>query len=379
MDDESGTRVDVLPDHPGPWAATVAASAPPGGRDPAPPPAGSGPRGFRWYLFASIALLLVVVSAASFAIGRSARNEPAAAPIAPATTSAVVEPAASPEPVVTVAETLERSVVQIDTDLGLGSGVIYDSSGLILTAAHVVGDARAVVVQLFDGSKLDGTVVGADEDSDVAVVRIESTGLVAADLAIDEDLRVGQMAIALGSPFGFDQSVTAGVVSATSRAVVDAAGVVMQLIQTDAPINPGNSGGPLANRDAQVIGINDQIISRSGGNDGVGFAIPIARAKEVADQLVEGRVIEQAFLGVSGTDPALGQAGGLVTEVVAGSPADEAGLESGDLVTAVDDVTITSFTELAGAVRAHRPGDQVTLSLTRNGNQNQVRVTLGGS
>jgi S1-C subfamily serine protease len=291
----------------------------------------------------------------------------------------VVEPAASPEPVVAVAETLERSVVQIDTDLGLGSGVIYDSSGLILTAAHVVGDARAVVVQLFDGSKLDGTVVGTDEDSDVAVVRIESTGLVAADLAIDEDLRVGQMAIALGSPFGFDQSVTAGVVSATSRAVVDAAGVVMQLIQTDAPINPGNSGGPLANRDAQVIGINDQIISRSGGNDGVGFAIPIARAKEVADQLVEGRVIEQAFLGVSGTDPALGQAGGLVTEVVAGSPADEAGLESGDLVTAVDDVTITSFTELAGAVRAHRPGDQVTLSLTRNGNQNQVRVTLGGS
>jgi S1-C subfamily serine protease len=338
-----------------------------------------GNGGLRWYVAAAVALLLVVASATSFAIGRITAPEPEATAVSTTVAGAGGSTATAVEPVVAVAQALEKSVVQIDTQQGLGSGVIYDESGLILTAAHVVGSASNVVVQMYDGSKVDGTVVGADPVSDVAVVRVSAGGLVAARLAVDEDLRVGQMAIALGSPFGFDQSVTAGVVSATSRAIVDPDGVVRQLIQTDAPINPGNSGGPLANRDAAVIGINDQIISRSGGNDGVGFAIPITRAKEVADQLLNGKVIEQAFLGVSGTDPTLGEAGGLITEVVAGSPADHAGLQVGDLITGVDGTDVTSFTELAAVIRGHAPGDAVTLSVTRNGNSIEIDVTLGGN
>jgi putative serine protease PepD len=326
---------------------------------------------------------VVALSAVSFSVGRiTTEGEEASSTTAPTTTSTesggpetmLISPE---EPVAAVAAALTPSMVQIQTDLGLGSGVIFDAGGLILTAAHVVGSSDRVLVQLADGSKVDGTVVGADSNSDVAVVRVEAPGLVAAPLAIDEELLPGQMAIAIGSPFGLDQTVTAGVISSVSRSVVGSDGSVRELIQTDAPINPGNSGGALADRQARVIGINDQIFSRSGGNEGVGFAIPISYAREIADRLVAGESIETATLGVTGTDPSIGTAGGLITGVQPGSPAVAAGLAVGDLVTAVDGAPIQSFTDLAAEIRTHQPGDAIHLTVVRLGTEVELEATLG--
>jgi putative serine protease PepD len=280
------------------------------------------------------------------------------------------------EPVAAVSAALLPTVVQIQSSAGLGSGVIYDSDGLILTAAHVVGTDLQVTIRLADGVQLTGEVVGTDPNSDIAVISIDHDGLSAAPLALDNQLEVGQTAVALGSPYGLEQTVTAGVVSATDRAVVGSDGLVRTAIQTDAPINPGNSGGPLADLQGQVIGINDAIFSQSGGNEGVGFAVPISTAKQVADLLVAGEPIETAFLGISGTEPTQGEAGVLVTYVSPGSPADTAGILVGDLVTAFDGHRVESMMDLAAAVRTYQPGDQTTVQLTRGDQELDVEVTL---
>ncbi len=327
-------------------------------------------------------VLVAGLAVGAFGLGRVS-TEPstqlASAASSTATTSATAAGTSiisKNEPVADVAAALTPSMVQIETEEGLGSGIVYDTSGLILTAAHVVGTADQVVVQLADGTRVDGTVLGTDTASDVAVVSIQADGLVAAPLALDEELRPGQMAIAIGSPFGLDQTVTAGVISSTSRAIASPNGSVNELIQTDAPINPGNSGGALADREGRVIGINDQIFSQSGGNDGVGFAIPITRAKEIADRLVGGESIETAFLGVTGTDTTIGRAGAVITSVEPGSPAAQAGLQDGDLVIDVDGSSIESFAELAAIIRANQPGDVVTLTLQRGDTTTEVQVTL---
>jgi len=282
------------------------------------------------------------------------------------------------EPVVAVASALLPTVVQIESSAGLGSGVIYDSHGLIVTAAHVVGADAQVSVRLASGDQVSGTVVGADANSDIAVIRVDRDNLTAAPLA-QSQVEVGQTAVALGSPYGLQQTVTAGVVSATDRAMVGSDGVVRTAIQTDAPINPGNSGGPLANIDGQVIGINDAIFSQSGGNEGVGFAVPISIAKQVADELVAGQPIHTAFLGISGATAAQATAGVQITGVVSGSPADAAGIQVGDLITMVGSKRVESMVDLAGEVRAHQPGDQVEIQMLRNGTQMTVNVTLGSS
>lgn len=185
------------------------------------------------------------------------------------------------EPVADVAAALMPSVVQLESGFGLGSGFIYDESGLIFTAAHVVAGANEVTVRLTDGRTVVGEVIGRDDDRDVAVVKIDASGLVAAQL-IDEEVRVGQTAIAIGSPFGFDRTVTAGIVSALDRSLSIEGRSIEGLIQTDAAINQGNSGGPLADATGRVIGINIAIASASGGSNGVGFAVPIDVALEIA-------------------------------------------------------------------------------------------------
>jgi S1-C subfamily serine protease len=281
------------------------------------------------------------------------------------------------EPVAAAAAALLPTVVQIRSSAGLGSGVIYDSDGLILTAAHVVGADQQVMIRLADGDQLNGEVVGTDANSDIAVISIDRTGLSSAPLALATQLEVGQTAVALGSPYGLEQTVTAGVVSATGRAVVGSDGLVRTAIQTDAPINPGNSGGPLADLQGQVIGINDAIFSQSGGNEGVGFAVPITTAKHVADLLVAGEPIETAFLGISGTEPTQGEAGVLVTGVSAGSPADAAGILEGDLITDVDGNRVETMVDLAAEVRTHQPGDQVTVHVSRGDQELDLEVTLG--
>lgn len=301
-----------------------------------------------------------------------AESEPEAAP------ETVIEP--TDEPVADVAEALLPSVVQIETGGGLGSGVIYDADGLILTAAHVVAGNDTVGVRLSDGTQYEGQVVGGDTASDIAVVELEATGLPAAALGSDEDVRVGQLAVAMGSPFGLDSTVTSGIVSAVDQAVGSGQGpqaAFQSLIQTDAAINPGNSGGALANRSGEVIGINVSIYSTTGGNDGVGFAVPIGLASELAESIVSGDPIEAAQLGVLGSDATGDEAGAVIEEVQPGSAAAAAGLETGDVVLSIDGTRVTGIADLAAQVRSFRPDDTVTLQVVRNGEEVELDVTLG--
>lgn len=284
------------------------------------------------------------------------------------------------EPIAAVAYALAPAVVQIDTSTGLGSGFIYDSSGLILTAAHVVDGTTDVAVRLGDGSRIAGTVLGSDASTDVAVVKIDgSADLPVAVLATGVDLRVGQTAVAIGSPFGLDQSVTSGIISALGRSTQTPGGAI-PAIQTDAPINSGNSGGALADRQGRVIGINDSIITGSQGttgNVGIGFAIPIDIAKAVADKIVAGEEPTGGFLGVRGADGTGDRAGALITDVEPGTPAYEAGLEVDDLVIDLDGRKVTSMIDLVARVTTQMPGDTVELTVVRGGNEQAVTVTLG--
>jgi S1-C subfamily serine protease len=282
------------------------------------------------------------------------------------------------EPVAAVAQVVSPSVVQIETTDGLGSGVFYDASGLIMTNAHVVGTATTVTVRSAEGKAVEGEVLGADTGTDIAVVKVSGLDVPAASLATDTKPAVGQIAVAVGSPYGLDQTVTSGIVSAVNRPVDNDKGVVVNMIQTDASINPGNSGGALANRDGQIIGINTAIFSQTGENTGIGFAIPIATAKKAADQLVNGQSVAKAGLGISGpSETPNGDAGAYVQSVTPGSAADQAGIRDGDLIVDVDGTDIRSFDELRGLISSHSPGETVTVTIIRDGQSTDVEVTLG--
>jgi S1-C subfamily serine protease len=275
------------------------------------------------------------------------------------------------EPVADAAAVILPSVVQIQTGNGVGSGVIYDADGLILTAAHVVAGSETVIVRFEDGEEVEGNVLGGTSGADVAVIQVDRSGLPAADLALDQDPRVGQLAIAVGSPWGLQGTVTSGIISAVDQPVDGNA-----MLQTDAAINPGNSGGALVDREGSVIGINVSIFSMSGANDGVGFAVPIDVAADLADRVVNGESLGFAMLGVTGSDVESGQAGALISEVTTGSAADEAGVEAGDLVISIDGVPVQGIEDLAAQVRSHRPGTTVDVVLVRDGEQQTLTVTL---
>ncbi|CAN5811948.1 hypothetical protein BH24ACT3_BH24ACT3_05010 [soil metagenome] len=267
------------------------------------------------------------------------------------------------------------SVVQLETLDSLGSGFVYDDQGHILTAAHVVEGADEVSVRAADGELYDGVVVGADRFSDVAVVRVEGADLPPVELADSSDVEVGQLAVAIGSPFGLDQTVTSGIVSAVNRSV-ETPGGSLNMVQTDAPINPGNSGGALVDRDGRVIGVNDAILGSSEGNVGVGFAIPISTAMQVADQLIAGEPIRYAVLGIEGGDAVDGE-GAMVTAVTGGSAAADAGLREGDRITAINGRSISGMSELQAEITARQPGDEAELTIERDGSTDTVTVTLG--
>lgn len=273
------------------------------------------------------------------------------------------------------AERVAPAVVQIETGTGVGSGVIYTEDGHILTVAHVVQDSRDVAVKLADGSTVEGEVVGADATTDVAVIKIDGDDVPAvADLALGRELVVGQLAVAVGCPYGFDQTVTSGIVSAVDRVVNN-----ITMVQTDAAINRGNSGGPLVNADGAVIGLSDVIFSETGGSQGVGFAIQIDLVNLVADQLVAGEDVRLAFLGVSTISPADGTRGAQIAEVVDGSAADEAGIEVGDIITSIDGEDIGDGAELRAQVIGRDPGTGVTLGVNRDGETIEVEATLGAT
>jgi S1-C subfamily serine protease len=296
---------------------------------------------------------------------------PTAAPAG--TAPAVSGSASSVEPAAAVAKALLPTVVEIRQGGGLGSGFVYDQRGFIMTAAHVVQGTDQVQVRLYDGTKLTGKVLGTDEGNDVAVVKVDRTGLAAAPLALGETIQVGQLAVAIGSPFGLNETVTAGIVSATDRNLNG-----REVIQTDAPINPGNSGGVLADRRGRVIGINDAIQtgSDSNGNVGIGFAVPIDLAARSATAIVQGKQVQVGYLGVTMAPPTGGQDGALVQDVASGSPAAKAGLRAGDLVVAIDGQSVADYGEMAARIRAHKPGDKVTLKVVRGGNETTITATL---
>jgi putative serine protease PepD len=321
----------------------------------------------------------VVLLASGYGISQVLdRNDPAPAGAGiPTAASAPAGPAPSAsgqEPAAAVAKALLPTVVEIRRGSGLGSGFVYDRNGFIMTAAHVVQGTDQVEVRLYDGTELAGRVVGTDELNDVAVVKVNRTGLAAAPLALGETVEVGQLAVAIGSPFGLNETVTAGIISATDRNLEG-----REVIQTDAPINPGNSGGVLANRQGRVIGINDAIQTGSdgsNGNVGIGFAIPIDLAARSATAIVQGKQVKTGYLGVAMGAPTGGQDGALVQEVTSGSPAAKAGLRPGDLVVAIDGQAVADPSEMSARVRAHKPGDKVTLKVVRGGNETTITATL---
>jgi len=292
---------------------------------------------------------------------------------APAGTTAILPP--GEEPVAAVAAALLPSMVQIENGFGLGSGFVYEEDH-ILTAAHVVEGSNDVVVRFADGSSADGLVLGTDPVHDLAVIGVETNDTPLAPLALDDEPIVGQLAVALGSPWGLEQTVTSGVVSAVDRPVSDVNSAQV-LIQTDASINPGNSGGALADRQGRVIGVNIEIFTLTGSNSGVGFAVPIDVAHGIAEQIVAGTPIETAFLGVTGEDATDDQAGAVITEIVASGPAATSGLEIGDLVTAVEAQGVRSMPDLAARIRSYSPGDEVVLDVLRDGESINITVTLG--
>ena len=284
---------------------------------------------------------------------------------------------------------------------GLGSGFVVDRQGHIVTNQHVVDGASSVTVRFWNGATYKGTVLGSDASTDLAVIRVDAPASLLSPIALGDSsaVQVGDGVVAIGSPFGLEETVTSGIVSALHRQMTAPNNfAINDSIQTDAAINHGNSGGPLLNTKGEVIGVNAQIQSDSGGSDGVGFAIPSNTVKSIVQQLVASGKAEHAYLGVSvGSLPVSVArqlnvpAGVAITEVRPGTPAETAGLHAstaertidgqayptgGDVVTAIDGKAVASSAELQSAIDAHQPGDTITLSVTRNGDSRTVQVKL---
>jgi S1-C subfamily serine protease len=349
--------------------------------------------------------------------GSTARQETVAADDAEAQPEVVIETASPGFDAARVFEEAAPGVVTIRSVFGSagaaeGSGFVLNDDGEIVTNAHVVTDesggdrepAEQVYIEFPDRNVVPAEIVGFDPFVDVALLRIEPDGfeLQPLELGNDEELHVGQPVAAIGSPFGEQQSLSVGVVSATDRSVRSLTQFeIAGSIQTDASINPGNSGGPLLDAGARVVGINQQIETSSGANDGVGFAVPISSVKRSIAQLRKDGEAEYAYIGVSSQAlyPQLARKlgldttfGGLVSEVVSGGPAEEAGLEGGgdklrfqaaqyrtggDVILQVDGRDIVRPDDLAEVIAAHQPGDEVTLTILRDGEREQVELTLG--
>ncbi len=303
------------------------------------------------------------------------------------TASSAPKPGASaPEGLENLPEELRRLIPQLPQQprQGMGSGFIVDADGTVLTNAHVVEGADEVRVRLIDRREFKGKVVGADKATDIAVVKIEAKGLPVVKLGDPAQIKVGEWVLAIGSPFGFENTVTAGIVSATSRSLPD--GTYVPFIQTDAAVNPGNSGGPLFNLKGEVIGINSQIYSRTGGFQGIAFAVPIDVASNVKQQLVAHGSVQRGRLGVAIQEvtQSLAQSfgldrprGALVAQVEKDSPAEKAGLKAGDVLLGVNGKTVERSAEIPPLVAAVKPGTKATLDVWRDGKKQALAVTVG--
>ncbi len=265
---------------------------------------------------------------------------------------------------------------------GIGSGFILSGDGYVMTNAHVVDGADEVWVTLTDKRELKAKLIGADRRSDIAVLKIEASSLPAVKIGDVSRLKVGEWVMAIGSPFGFDNSVTAGIVSAKARDTGD----FLPLIQTDVAINPGNSGGPLLNMRGEVVGVNSQIYSQSGGFMGISFAIPIDEAIRVSDQLRGSGHVVRGFIGVAPDDLSkevaeaigLGKASGsLIRSVSPGGAAAKAGIEAGDVITKIDGKQIEKSTDLRRVIAGIKPGAKVSVQVFRRGAYKDLSMTVG--
>jgi len=340
----------------------------------------------------------------------------------PETTSPEIKPAAPPAPVVidgvrtSFADIVEKTtpaVVQITATVlkntsrqtnspfgirpprdpqeqtprrGFGSGVIVSKDGTILTNHHVIKDANKIVVELKDQKTYEAKVIGSDPPSDLAVLKIEGKDFPFLELGDSEKVRVGDIVLAIGNPLGIGQSVTSGIISAKGRQTMLGNGSFQDFLQTDAPINQGNSGGALVNVNGELVGINSQILSRSGGNIGIGFSIPSNMAKSVMKQLIENGKVRRGMLGVEirrlDKDDVeslnlKNMTGVLVNKVQDASAASKAGIKKYDVITAIDGEKIDNGNSLRNKVASTKPGTEITLKLIRNEKEMEVKVTLG--
>ncbi|MBM4341287.1 MAG: trypsin-like serine protease [Deltaproteobacteria bacterium] len=287
---------------------------------------------------------------------------------------------------------------------GSGSGAIIDTKGHILTNDHVVANAQKLEVTLADGSKWPAKLIGSDPDNDLAVLKIEAPRekLKVIPMGDSKNLRIGQKVLAIGNPFGFDRTLTTGVISSLGRTIRSGVGTMIEdVIQTDAAINPGNSGGPLLNSDGEIVGINSAIISPSGGNVGIGFAIPVNTAKKVIPELITKGYVTYPWIGAT-LQPLLPEIakflkvsverGAMIAEVVKGGPADKAGIKGGsqrvqvgnmivmvggDIVVKADQHDVKTHDDLIRYIREKKPNDTITLKVLRKGKFEEIKVVLG--
>jgi putative serine protease PepD len=344
------------------------------------------------FLAAMLGALAVAIPFGGLAIAGVFDAHDAASPAAssaataPATTSAPSSAATSARTATDVSALYARvspGVVSIEVQTAAGgatgSGFVLDKDGYILTNEHVVQDAQTVRVRFTEGAPVTARVVGADASSDLALLKVAAGdhALTPLPLGSSKSLKVGQPAIAIGSPYRLEGTLTTGVISAIGRSIQSPNKFTIDgAVQTDAAINPGNSGGPLLDGSGRVIGINAQIASSTGANDGVGFAIAIDTAKEILPALKQGREIKRPYLGVSTGDASTGS-GAVVASVIPGGPADRAGLQPGDRIVAIAGKTVTQSSDVSSAITSRDPGAKVDVRISRGGAERTLSITLG--
>ena len=339
---------------------------------------------------ATIVSALLLAAGVGGAVGAGVALETRGDSAADTTTPAAQPVVQTTSSISAVYDRVKDGVVEVTTSTGAsgdsfgnqtpggatGSGFVIDKEGHIVTNQHVVDGAESVKVRFSDGTQVDAKVVGTDPSTDIAVLDVDrpSSELTVLSFAGDVSLQVGDPVIAIGSPFGLEGTLTSGVISALGREIRSPNGFTIEnAVQTDAALNHGNSGGPVLDTQGRVVGVAAQIASESGGNDGIGYAVPGDTAQRVARELIADGKVEHAYLGVSLPDDGAAR----LVQVVPASPAGRAALQANDEVTAVDGNSITTGDELREAIDAKKPGDKITLTIKRNGNERTVQVTLG--